>query len=388
MEHRFISKKYWNDNINTIMGDSAEVLKGNKEIINLSIGAPDIVTPQIVIDRAMHDASKGHTKYTAPMGDPEFIDEIIKFYRDEYNFEFSAKEIIAVVGACHGMYLVLEAILNPMDEVIINEPYFAPYKEQIKLAGGKAVSLKTSEEDGFSIDIDKLKALITPKTKAIILNSPNNPTGTFYNKELLKKIAQVAIENDLIVISDEVYADFTFDEEFVPMANIEGMKERTVTIGSFSKGFVMSGWRIGYVIGPDCIIKCIKDINDNMCYSAPSISQRAALHALRLRDKIQPDIIEKFKKRMFYGYERINQISGLSVLEPKGGIYLFANIKKTGMSSKQFSEMAAKECQVIVIPGTAFGESGEGYVRIACTVEIDKLKEAFDRLEEVLAGRI
>lgn len=385
MQHKFISKKYWNKAW-TIMSDKADEAAPDIEIINLSIGAPDIITPKSIIDKAMEDAVNGHTKYTDSMGDPELIGELIKFYDEEYNFRFSANEIITLAGGCHALYVALQAVLDPSDEVIINEPYFMPYKEQINQAGGKEIILKTLEKDGFSINIDKLKALITEKTKAIILNSPNNPTGAFYNKEQLQKIAEVAIENDLLVISDEVYSDFCFYDKFTPIATLDGMKERTITIGSFSKGFAMTGWRIGYIIAPDFIVNCIKNINDNICYCAPSVSQRAALHALKQRDAVKPQIIEKFKERMFYSYERINKIPLLSVTEPKGGMYLFANIKKTGMDSNEFTKMLAKECQIIVIPGNVFGESGEGYVRIACTVGIDKLGEAFDRIEKFLAG--
>ena len=383
MESRFISKKHCN-NLNTAMFDSLPILKQDKEIINLSIGVPDFITPKIIIEKAFHDAINGYTRYTEPTGDSEFINEIIKFYSDEYNYNFTEKEVMAVVGACHGIYLVLQAIIDEGDEVIIHEPYFTPYREQIKLVGGKSVILKTVEEDNFNINIDKLKSIITKKTKAIILNSPNNPTGAFFDRKLLEKIAEVAIENDLIVISDEVYYSFIYTEKFCPIASIPRMKERTITVGSFSKGYAMSGWRIGYVIAPNFLIDCIKNINENICYTAPSISQRAALHALRMGKQVQSEIIEEFKRRMFYSYEKINKINGLSVLPPKGGIYDFVNIKNTGMDSKKFSNFIARETNVIVIPGTSFGESGEGYVRIACVVGIEKLKEAFERIDEAI----
>lgn len=382
MKYKFISKKYSN-NMNTTMFDLSPELKKNNDIIDLSIGTPDFITDKIIIEKAMEDAKNGHTKYTDPAGDPEFLRELIKFYKQEYNYNFNIGEVMAVVGACHGMYLVLESIINDGDEVIVHEPYFTPYKEQIKLVGGKAVILKTLEQDNFNINIDGLKSLINNRTKAIILNSPNNPTGAFFDRKLLEKISEIVIKNDLMVISDEVYDDFIYGEKFYPIAAMPGMKERTVTIGSFSKGYAMTGWRIGYVIAPVSIIDCIKNINENICYSAPSISQRAALHALRKRKQVQPKIIEEFRRRIFYSYKRINKIPGLSVLPPKGSIYHFVNIKKTGMTSVEFSAMLARRAKVIVIPGTAFGDSGEGYVRIACIVGIKKLKEAFDRIEKI-----
>lgn len=382
MEHKFISKKH-SDNIDTVMFNLSPDLKEDKDIIDLSIGTPDFITDKFIIKKAMQDAKNGHTKYTDPAGDPEFLRELIKFYKQEYNYNFTIREVMAVVGACHGMYLALEAVVNEGDEVIIHEPYFTPYKEQIKLVGGKSVILKTLEEDNFNINIDKLRKLINNKTKAIILNSPSNPTGAFFSRKLLENISEIAVENDLMVISDEVYDDFIYGEKFYPIAAMPGMKERTITIGSFSKGYAMTGWRIGYVIAPDFIIDCIKNINENICYSAPSISQRAALHALRMRKQVQPKIIDEFRNRIFYSYKRINKINGLSVLPPKGSIYHFVNIKKTGMNSVEFSTMLARKTKVIVIPGTAFGASGEGYVRIACIVEMKKLKEAFDRIEKI-----
>ncbi|MHB1391595.1 MAG: pyridoxal phosphate-dependent aminotransferase [Clostridia bacterium] len=348
--------------------------------MNLSLGDPDLLTDSRIITEAFADASKGHTRYTDSLGDPELREEIILYYKNSYGYQVGMSEVIAVVGACHGMYLVLEAILDAGDEVIVPEPYFTPYEHQIQLAGGRMVALETFEEEGFQINIERLKALITNRTKAIIINTPNNPTGACYSAKTPAALGSTAIANDILVISDDIYGAFSFSEQFLPITTIAGMKERSITIGSFSKDYAMTGWRIGYILAPDYFIGCIRDINEGVCFSAPSISQRAAIHALRLRDKLQPALIAEYKKRIFYACEQINQIAGMSVLPPQGSFYLFVNIKKTGLTSAEISRRILEEAHVLVVPGNAFGKSGEGYIRIACTVNVDKLRDAFDRI--------
>lgn len=382
MKHRFIAKKYWND-VSTPMGKVVDMASKYDDIINLSLGDPDYITDEKIIKEAFEDAKKGYTRYTESLGQTELREEIINYYKEMYNYKLESKELMAVVGACHGMYLVLEAILNEGDEVIIHEPFFTPYPQQIKLAGGKAVTLETYEEDNFQINIDKLKSKITNKTKAIIINTPNNPTGACFSKKTLESIAEVAIEKDLIVIADDIYGSFSFGEPFIPITTLKGMKERTITIGSFSKDYAMTGWRIGYVAAPDFIINCIKDINEGVCFTAPTISQRAAIHALRMRKQVQPLMVEEYKKRVFYAYERVKNMTNMSVIPPQGTFYMFINIKDTGLTSVQVSEKILEEAHVLVIPGSGFGESGEGYIRIACTVGVEKLKEAFDRIEKM-----
>ncbi len=358
-------------------------LIGDKDVINLSIGDPDFITNKIIIDEAYKDAVKGHTKYTLPSGDPELNKEIRTFYKEEYAVVLEKNEIMVTVGACHALFLAFQACLNEGDEVIVPEPYFIPYKDQIEMAGGKLVPLQTHEEEGFSLNIETLKSLITVKTRAILINSPNNPTGACYSLSTLQQLAKLAIEHDLIVLSDEVYDAITFNEKHVSILEIDGMKERSILLASFSKGYAMTGWRIGFAIAPDDVIKCMVRINESICFSAPSVSQRAAIHAIRNRSEVQAAIIHGFEKRMNYGFKRINAIKGLSVLQPHGGIYLFMNIKATGMSSDEFSAYLVEKTKIVVLTGTAFGKSGEGYVRIACTISVEKMKDAFDRVEEL-----
>lgn len=316
-------------------------------------------------------------------GDPELRDEITKYYKDEFGLDIKREEIMVTTSACHAMWLVLEAILDDGDEVIVPDPYFTPYPQQIKLARGKPVYLPTYEEEMFEVNVDRLEKLITNRSKALIINTPNNPTGTCFKRETMEDIAKIAKKHDLIIIADDIYTEFSFEEPFIPMVSIDGMRERTITLSSFSKNFAMTGWRIGYILAPDFIINIVKDINENNVFTAPSISQRAAIYALRLRKEVCPPIVNEIKNRMVYAYDRISKISKLSCLPPRGSMYLFVNIKETGLNSIEFCDILLKEAHVVALPGIAFGKCGEGYVRLALTISIPELEEAFDRIEKL-----
>ena len=383
MKHKFIAKRYWKDQ-STAMGQSDVMAKSFDDVINLSLGDPDLITDDIIIEGAFKDAKAGHTKYTDFRGDPELREEICKFYKDEYGMDVKDEEVFVCASGCLAMYLVLEAILDDGDEVIMQAPYFTPYPQQVELARGIPVELPTYEEEDFQIDTGRLESLINERTKAIIINSPSNPTGNCLTVETMEKIAAIAKKYDLIVISDDIYTSFSYQNPFVPIASIAGMKERTIVINSFSKNFTMTGWRVGNIIAPDYIIQIVQQINENVVFTAPSISQRAAIYALRNRDVIQPPMIEEYRKRMFYAAERINEIPKLSVIyPPKGSFYLFMNVKDSGLTSVEACDLILKEAHVLMLPGNAFGNCGEGYVRIACTVNVDTLKEAFDRIEKI-----
>ncbi|WP_028829735.1 aminotransferase class I/II-fold pyridoxal phosphate-dependent enzyme [Proteocatella sphenisci] len=377
-----ISRRY-QETEKTAMGEVFDFLEKYDDIINLSIGDPDLVTDSGVIDKMAEDAKAGHTKYTDYRGYPELRAEIAKFYKEEYAVEIEDSEIFVSTGGCVSMYLVMEAILDDGDEVIIPDPYFAPYPSQVKLARGKAVMLSTYEEEGFQINIERLEKLVTDRTKAIILNTPNNPTGACLSLETMNKIADFCEKHDILVVADDIYTAFSFDTEFVPIMKIGSMRKRTITINSFSKNFVMTGFRVANIIGPEEVIQAIQKINENVVFTTPSISQRAALHALKMRHEIQPAIVEEFKSRVQYCKKRIEGINNMSVLDGGGSFYVFPNIKSTGLSSKEVTRLIMQEAHVLVLPGNAFGECGEGYIRISCTVGIEKLSEAFDRIEKM-----
>ena len=383
MKHRFIAKRYWKDQ-QTAMGKSDEMAKSFDDVINLSLGDPDLVTADIIIDGAFADAKRGHTKYTDFRGDPELRREIRKFYKEEYDMDVGDEEVLVCASASLGMYLTLEAIVDDNDEVILQAPFFTPYPQQVELARGNPVQLDTYESEDFQINTPRLERLITERTKALVINSPSNPTGNCLTMETMEKIAEIAEKYDLIVISDDIYTAFSYQNNFIPFASLPGMRERTIILNSFSKNFTMTGWRVGNIIAPDYIIRTIQQINENVVFTTPSISQRAAIYALRNRKEIQPPMVEEYRKRIFYAAERINRIPKLSVTyPPKGSFYLFVNIKGTGLSDVEAAEQILKEAHVLVLPGSAFGRCGEGYIRIACTVGTDKLKEAFDRIEKI-----
>lgn len=383
MEHRFISKKYWKK-METLLGGVVQKAGAYDDCINLSIGDPDILTPSVIIENAFEDARNGHTKYTDGRGYPELRQEICKFYKEEYDMDVDDSEVIVVASGVMAMFEVMQTVLDEGDEVLIQSPCFSPYFRQVTMAGGIPVEMPTYEEEDFQINLDRLESMITPKTKVLLINSPSNPTGNCLSLETMGKLAEIVTKHDLLVVCDDIYTAFSFQEKFIPFASLPGMRKRTIIINSFSKNFLMTGWRIGNVIAPSFIIDVMKDIHENVIFTAPSISQRGAIHALRHRHEVQPPIIEEYKKRMDYAAERINQIPWMSVLTPpKGSFYLFINIKNTGLTSNEASEMLLEKAHVLLLPGSSFGKCGEGFLRLCCTVGIDKLKEAFDRIEKI-----
>ena len=348
----------------------------------MGIGDLDITTDEIIIEKAMNDAKAGHTHYTESHGYLELREEICRYHRENFkNYDFSPENVMVVSGACHGLYLLLKSILNPEDEVILLAPFFPVYADQITLSNGKPVIVETKFENGFQIVKEDLEKAITEKTKAIIVNSPSNPTGVCYNIESLNIIREFAIEHDILVIADDVYDFFSYEKEFIPITTLPDMKKRTVTICSFSKNFAMTGWRIGYVFADPEIIDCINFINESIVYSACSVSQRCALYALKDFKRLKKNIVPIFKERVEYCYNRIKNIDFLDCFKAEGGIYLFINIKKTGMTSQEFTDYLLENYNILVVNGDTFGV--KGFVRIACTLDIKILKEAFDRIEKI-----
>lgn len=382
MKHKFIAKRYWKDRT-TAMGQADVLAKTFDDVIDLSLGDPDWTTDRRIIRAAFCDAEAGHTKYTDFRGDPELREAIADYYQEEFNVGVADEEVMVTASGCLAMYLVLEAIVDDGDEVILHAPYFTPYPQQIELARGVPVVLDTCEEEEFQINAERLEQLVTERTKAIVINTPNNPSGSCFTEETLRRVADIAKKYDLLVIADEIYSLFSFRGAFMSMLQIEGMKERTVVINSYSKDYLMTGWRVGQIVAPGFIVRTIQTINENVVFTAPSISQRAALYALRHRKELQPPIKEEYRKRVFYAAKRVNRIPNMSVLEPRGTFYLFLNVKKTGLTSEQASETILRQAHVLTLPGAAFGSCGEGYLRIACTVGRKELEEAFDRMERL-----
>lgn len=382
MKNYYIAKKYWKT-VESELSKSADVLGKPEDIINFTLGDPDIHTDKRIIERTFKDVLNGATHYTDTLGILELRKELKNYYLDEYKMRVDLEELMITTSACQGMWLIMEAILDDGDEVIIPSPHFPPYPDQVEMAGGKSVFLELLESEDFQINIKSLEELITPRTKAIIINTPNNPIGSCLSKKTLEDISTIAKKYDLLIIADDIYTLYSYESPFVPISSIDGIRERTITLGSFSKNFAMAGWRIGYILADSKFIKVFQMINENNVYTAPEPSQRAALHALRLRKEIQPGLFEEFKKRSYYAYERLNKLKGISVMKPKGTFYLFPNIEKTGLSSIEFADKLLKEARIAVIPGIAFGCNGDKYIRLAVTLNIDRMKEAFDRIEKM-----
>lgn len=381
MNSTYLSQFYQKP-VENILLDFGNMANQIDDLLDLSYGDPDLTTHNSIIEAAFKDAKAGHTHYTAPDGSPEFIQAVLNTYKRNYNLTFETSQVRATVGALHGIYLALGVILNEGDEVIIHEPFFSPYKTQVEEIGGTPVIIPTYEKDDFQIDIAILKAAITPKTKALIINSPNNPTGAVFSKETLKQIADLAIEHNFYILSDEVYEAFSYGETFYPMATFA--PEHTITLNSFSKTFAMTGWRIGFMIAPSYINDACTLLNENITFSAPTPAQRAGIYALDNREAIVPTVTTIFKERLSYIEKRVSTIDFVSLNPVKGSMYAFINIEKSGLTSIDFAMKLLKEQQVLVIPGKAFGQSGDNYIRLAATQDLSVLKEAFDRIEKLV----
>lgn len=362
-----------------------EALNRYPDVIDLSIGDTDFTTDSRIIDAAFADARRGFTHYGDPKGDPELIEAVCRAWREDFDQEVRPEEVLVTTSSCMGMSQALLGILNPGDEVIVFSPYFGAYRSQIELAGGAVVDVETREEDGYAPREDALRSAITSRTRAMIVNTPCNPTGAAYDRNTLEMLARVAQECDLLVLADEIYTRYLYDGAFIPMRTLPGMKDRTITLNSFSKNFLMTGWRVGYIIAHPQLAQVFQHVNDSLTYAAPSISQRAAIQALALRDDIAKEYIERYRKRVYYASECIEKLPYLTLLRPRGTFYLFPGIANTGMDDRAFCDLLLDKAHLLVTPGSAFGAAGAGHFRIACTVSDEKLEEAMRRLQNLSA---
>jgi len=295
-----------------------EALNTYEDIIDLSIGDPDFTTDSAVIDAAMQDAHRGYTHYGVPQGDPELIAEIVDFWAQDYGLKISAQQVLVTPSSALGMAQTLMALLNPGEEVVVFSPYFPIYTQQIYLAGGVTTEVALSACAGYEVDAQALEAAITPRTKAVIVNNPVNPTGVTWSRESLEVVAQIAQAHDLVVIADEIYTDLVFDptRPLIPFSSLEGMASRTVTLNSFSKNYMMTGWRIGFAVAPPQIIAAMSRISDSLEYAATSVSQRAALHALRMRRQLRQKYVAEFGRRLNYVADRLAAMQHFELVRP------------------------------------------------------------------------
>ena len=362
--------------------DIAGTMEG---VVSLGVGEPDFRTPWQIRNAAIRSLERGSTRYTSNRG-LEPLREAISEYTDrKYGVRYEPDtEILVTVGGSEAIDMTLRAIVEPGDEVIIPQPSYVCYEPITKLLGGVPVILNTKAENDFKITPDELRALITEKTKLLILPYPCNPTGAIMEREDLEKIAEVLRDTNIGVVSDEIYAELTFGNRHVSVASVDGMRERTVVINGFSKAFSMTGWRLGYACGPAPLIKEITKIHQYAIMCAPTTSQYAAIEALRSCDGEVARMLEEYDARRRIIVSGFNKL-GLTCREPKGAFYAFPCIKSTGMSSEEFCERLLYAKKVALVPGTAFGDSGEGFVRASYCYSTEHIKEALRRIEEFLS---
>lgn len=366
-----------------------DVAQGIPGAISLGVGEPDFVTPYHIRNAAINSLLDGETAYTSNWGLPELRREIAYYVERRFHVSYDPmKEILVTVGASEAIDLALRVLLSPGEEVLVPEPSYVSYAPGVIFAGGVPVSIPTSADNGFVLNADKLEAAITPKTKAVILPYPNNPTGAILGKEALQKLREIIVRHDLIVISDEIYAELTYTGEgHVSIASLPEMRERTIFINGFSKAFAMTGWRMGYLCAPAEFADMMCKIHQYTIMCAPRQGQVAATEALRQgREDGYADVIE-----MRQSYDRRRRLMvqafrdmGLSCFDPMGAFYVFPGIPKNGMTSEEFCKRLLNEKQVVCVPGTAFGASGEGHIRCCYATAVSQLNEALDRMDKFL----
>ena len=352
-----------------------------KDAISLGVGEPDFDTPWHIRDEGIYSLEKGRTFYTSNAGLKELKEEIASYLKRRIHVEYDpVKEILVTVGGSEGIDIAMRAMLNPGDEVLIPQPSYVSYEPCAVLAGGKPVIIELKEENEFRLTAEELLASITDRTKLLVLPFPNNPTGAIMEKEDLEKIAGVIIEKDIFVLSDEIYSELSYKGEHVSITSLPGMQERTILINGFSKAYAMTGWRLGYACGPKKIIEQMFKIHQFALMCAPTTSQYAAVEALRNGDEDVAKMREAYDQRRRYLMHAFKEM-GLQCFEPYGAFYVFPCIKEFGMTSDEFANRFLEEEKVAVVPGTAFGDCGEGFLRISYAYSLENLKTALERLQ-------
>ena len=353
------------------------------DVISLGVGEPDFLTPWHIRQKGIACLERGSTRYTANAGLLRLREEISVFFERKYGVKYDPKtEIMVTVGGSEGIDMCIRALVSPGDEVLIVEPCFVCYKPIVETIGGKAVSVVTKNENNFRLTAEDLEAAITDKTKLLILPFPNNPTGAVMRKDDLIAISKVIKKHNLFVLSDEIYSELTYgDQKHVSIASIADMRERTVVINGFSKTYAMTGWRLGYAVGPQPVISQMTKLHQFAIMSAPTNSQYAAIEALKNGDEDIEKMLADYDMRRRYAVNEFREL-GLDCFEPEGAFYLFPCIKSTGLSSEEFCEKLIMTKKVAVVPGNAFGDCGEGFIRASYCYSIDNIREAINRIGE------
>jgi len=366
-----------------ITARAKQLKKEGKDVVSFGAGEPDFDTPFFIKDAAIKAIKEGFTKYTPSTGTPELKEAICKKLKDDNNLNYTPAQIAVSCGAKHSLYSIFQVLLEKGDEVLIPSPYWVSYPEMVKLAGGTPLILETTPENDFKITRDLLESKLSPNTKAIILNSPSNPAGVVYAKDELAGLISALKGKSIYVISDEIYEKIIYDNEHVSVAALnEDISKFTITVNGVSKAYSMTGWRIGYLAGPEEIVKAIGRLQDHSTSNPSSISQKAALTALKdRRAKIHIErMVKEFKKRRDYMIERLDKIKGFSPIVPKGAFYVFCNIEGTNLASTELAKTLLEEKLVAVIPGLGFGF--DNYIRFSFATSMKDIKKGLDRIEE------
>jgi len=362
-----------------------DLLASIEGVISLGVGEPDYATPWHICEAAIKSLEKGYTMYTSNSGMPELRQELSRYLRDNYNLEYDPdSELLITVGVSEALDLAMRAILEPKDEVIMPDPCYVSYNPCVILAGGRPIMVPAAQENNFEISAADIEARVTSQTKAILIGYPANPTGAVMTRDKLLQIAEVARRHQLLVISDEIYAKLVYGVEHTCFATLPEMKESTILLGGFSKTYAMTGWRIGYAAASREIIAAMTKIHQYTIMCAPTMAQVAAIEALKSGEDSAAEMVEEYNRRRLIIVKGLNEI-GLPCFEPKGAFYAFPSIKGTGMTSEDFAERLLIEEKVAVVPGTAFGQCGEGYVRCCYATSLADIEEALSKMKHFLA---
>jgi len=358
-----------------------DLLSSVEGVISLGVGEPDFVTPWHIREAATRSLEKGYTMYTSNYGMLELRQELAKYLEHHYGVSYQPeREILVTVGVSEGLDLAVRAILNPGDEVIIPDPWYVSYPPCVILAGGTPVFVPVSKQNNFVLKAEDVEPLINKQTKAILIGYPSNPTGAVMSREELAGIAKLAQKYNLLVISDEIYARLVYGVEHTCFASLPGVKEQTILLGGFSKAFAMTGWRIGYIAANEQLIEAMLKIHQYTILCVPTMSQMAAIEALRSAEDDVAKMVKEYDRRRRFIVKKLNEI-GLPCFEPKGAFYAFPSIEATGMSSEEFAERLLMEERVAVVPGSAFGQCGEGFVRCCYATSLTNIEKALKRME-------
>ncbi|MBQ9501072.1 MAG: aminotransferase class I/II-fold pyridoxal phosphate-dependent enzyme [Lentisphaeria bacterium] len=387
---RSVRRSFVSDHIRTLPKSGIrvffELVNTMDDVVSLGVGEPDFTTPWTIRESGIYSIERGHTSYTSNLGMLKLREAICDYVGKNYSCRYKPEnQCIVTVGVSEALDIAMRAILDPGDEVIYSEPCFVSYPAEIIMAHGIPVPVTTKKADAFALDPEEVRKKITPKTKAILINFPCNPTGAVMPEKNLRLLARLAVENDLLVITDEIYSELVYDEPHCSIASLPGMADRTIFLHGFSKAFAMTGWRIGYACGPADIIEAMMKIHQYAIMCAPTVAQEAALEALRNGEKSAKSMRDSYRERRDIFVSGLNRI-GLECLLPHGAFYAFPEIRSTGLDSMSFANELLLKQKVAVVPGGAFGSGGEGFVRCSYASSLEELETALDRMDRFVNG--